>query len=423
METRDHFKNGASSKSQMSRVNFRGTNIDGVNRLERWKIIIPIFSLILIFMSCSQPDNTVRGYIEGLSNDTVLVFMLSLDNYGEQQPVQDTILCENGRLNYSFPDDGAYILMFSFQQFHVLNRPEGGPYAPYISFLTVFTEPGDRIHFKGNFNSVGFSSVTISGSKLNQDFSPLQSKTFEIRKNEVDEEMALEQACVDNDKEKEKIGWAKRRERENAVDELFENYLRTNLDNPLSAFLLINLSFESLDIYYHKLGENARNSIFRTMLDGTMEQYYKYTNVQKAKKEVVAGSKAPEFTLDDMDGKPFTLSSLLGKYVIIDFWGSWCGPCVSGIPKMKIVYEKYKDKLEILGVACNEQSVNIWREAVKKYELPWLNVYNDKSSAVNVTYGIMGYPTKIVIDPEGTILIREQGEEESFYTKLESIIK
>ena len=415
VETENHIKNG---EIKISKVIFRVTNFDCVNRLERWKILVPFLYLMLMFVACTQPNNTVRGYIEGLTNDTVFVMIVSLDNFGEQPPVQDTILCKNGRFEYTFPNEGAYGLMFSFQQFYVRNRPGGGLYTPNISSLTVFTEPSDRIHFKGNIHSQGLNSVTISGSKLNQDFLPIQNKTFEIRMNEVEEEMALEQAMLDKNKEKQDMGWAKRRERQNAVRELFGNYIRTNLDNPLSAFLLFNQPLDSVAVYYHKLGENARNSIFHNMLDGAMERYYEYTNAIKAKEEVVAGSNAPDFTLNDMDGKPITLSSLRDKYVIIDFWGSWCGPCIFGIPKMKGVYEKYKDKLEILGVACNEQSVNIWRDAVKEHELPWINVYNDNSSAVNVMYGIMAYPTKFVIDPNGTILMREQGEGEDFYKKL-----
>jgi thiol-disulfide isomerase/thioredoxin len=372
-------------------------------------------------MACSQ-RNTVTGYIKGLANDTVFVDVLSLEHL-EDEPVQDTIFAKNGQFEYTFPNDGAYGLFFSFPQFFVLNRPTGGLYTPRNSGLIVFAEQGNKIQLKGDINSTGLNIVMVSGSELNRDFSPIQNKMLEIRINEVGEEMALEQAMVDKNKEKEDIGWAKRRERNNTIRELFSNYVKTNLDNPLSAYLLTRQPLDSVGMYYHKLGENARNSIFRNMLDGTMKRYFEYTGATNAKEKVVAGSNAPDFTLNDMDEKPITLSSLRGKYVIIDFWGSWCGPCIFGIPNMKDVYEKYKGKLEILGVACNEQSVNTWRDAVKQHELPWINVYNDKSSAVNVMYGILAYPTKIVIDPEGTILIREEGEGDSFYTKLESVVK
>ena len=417
METENHFKN---EKSKMSRSIFREIHFDCVNRLVRWRIFIPLLSMMFTIMACTQ-RNTVTGHIKGLANDTIFVNITSLEHF-KDEPVRDTIFVKNGQFKYTFPNDGAYGLFFSFPQFFVHNRPTGGLYTPSISYLIVFAEQGNKIHLKGDINSTGLNNVIVSGSELNRDFSPIQNKMLEIRINEVEEEMALEQAMVDKNKEKEDIGWEKRRERNNANRELFSNYVKTNLDNPLSAFLLIRQPLDSVGKYYHKLGENARNSIFHNMLDGAMERYFEYTNATKAKDEVVAGRNAPDFTLNDMNGKIFSLSSLRDKYVIIDFWGSWCGPCIIGIPKMKAVYEKYKDKLEILGVACNEQSVNIWRDAVKEHELPWINVYNDSSSAVNVMYGIMAYPTKIVIDPEGTILMREEGEGEDFYKKLESVI-
>ena len=391
-------------------------------RLEWWKNLAPCLILIaLIIVSCAQP-NTITGYIEGLSNDTILVDVTSLDRL-EDMSIRDTIFAENGQFKYTFPDNGAYGLFFSFQQFVVRNRPGGGIFRPANSHLIVFTEQGNKIHLKGEVNSAGLSNITVSGSKLNSDFSSIQNKMFEINIDATKEEMALEQAMEDRNKEAEEIGWANRHKRLNARRELYSNYIRTNIDNPLSTYLLCGQPLDSTEIYNDKIEEIARNSIFRHMFDARVKRYQEYKSAMAAKEEVIIGNKAPDFTLEDVTGKPFTLSSLRGKYVIIDFWGSWCGPCIVGIPKMKSIYEKNKSKLEILGVACREESTDIWRNAVKQHELPWKNVYNDNLSAVNVKYGVEGYPTKIVIDPEGTILIRELGEGDDFYTKLESVIK
>jgi len=366
--------------------------------------------------------NTVKGYIEGLSDDIVLVMVVSLDNFGIAEPVQDTIQSKNGHLEYRFPDDGAYGLSFSFTQLYTRNRPSGGVYASNNTSLTLFAEQGTNISFEGSFNSAGLSNITVSDSKLNLDFSYIQNDLYEIYKNEIKEEMALEQAMLDRNKDEEDIGWANRRERNNLRRKLFISHIMANLDDPLSAFLVTNLPLDSVSLYYDKLGENARNSIFRGILDARMENYRSYIATMKSQDEIIVGIKAPDFTLEDIDGKPFSLSSVRDKYVVIYFWGSWCGPCISGIPRMKATYEKYKDMLEIIGVACNETSVNVWRDAVKQHELPWINVYNDNWSAVNVKYGVDGYPTKIIIDSEGTIFLRENGEGDNFYAKLESAI-
>ena len=134
------------------------------------------------------------------------------------------------------------------------------------------------------------------------------------------------------------------------------------------------------------------------------------------------GSIAPDFTLNDINGKPLSLTSLRGQYVILDFWGSWCGWCIKGFPKMKEYYTKYKGKFEILGIDCNDSDQK-WRDAVKKYELPWLHVYNPKSSSVLSDYGIQGFPTKIIIGPDGKIVKTIVGEDPSFYTLLDELFK
>ena len=142
---------------------------------------------------------------------------------------------------------------------------------------------------------------------------------------------------------------------------------------------------------------------------------------EKAKKVQAAGVEAPDFTLKDIKGNDFKLSSLRGKIVVLDFWGSWCGWCIKGMPKMKEYYEKYKGKFEILGVDCNDTEAK-WKAAVEKHQLPWIHVYNPKDSKVLSDYAVQGFPTKIVIDANGKIIKTIVGEDPAFYTLLDEVL-
>ncbi len=159
--------------------------------------------------------------------------------------------------------------------------------------------------------------------------------------------------------------------------------------------------------------------LYQSLIDRLEEQAKREEEAQKLQ---AAGRQAPDFTLNDINGKPLALSSLRGKYVILDFWGSWCGWCIKGFPEMKNYYKKYSGKFEILGVDCND-SEQKWKDAVKKHELPWLHVYNPNDSKVLADYGVQGFPTKIIIDPQGKIVKTIVGEDPAFYTLLDELFK
>ena len=114
---------------------------------------------------------------------------------------------------------------------------------------------------------------------------------------------------------------------------------------------------------------------------------------------------------------------MAGKYVLIDFWGTWCIWCVRGMPMMKEYYKKYSDKMEILGVDCNDPEKK-WKAVVKELDLPWKHVYNPKgSSEILQKYQIQGFPTKILVDPEGKIAKTVIGEDPAFYQYLDETLK
>lgn len=136
------------------------------------------------------------------------------------------------------------------------------------------------------------------------------------------------------------------------------------------------------------------------------------------------GTDAPEIALPDASGKTVTLSSMKGKWVVIDFWGSWCGWCIKGFPEMKASYSKLQSKAIFLGVACGD-SAEAWKAALKKHELPWVNVWNDPKgdNKLMEDYGIQGFPTKVIVDPKGKIRNITVGEDPAFYTTLYTLIK
>lgn len=145
--------------------------------------------------------------------------------------------------------------------------------------------------------------------------------------------------------------------------------------------------------------------------------------VAEAPQQEAEAPMAPDFTLPDLQGNGLSLSSLRGKYVVIDFWGAWCIWCVRGIPKMKEAYAKHKDKMEILGVDCRD-SEDKWRAAVEEHQLPWLQVRcpDESLSSLMASYRVEGFPTKAIVDPEGRLVKVVVGEDPAFYTFLDELL-
>lgn len=365
------------------------------------------FSLILLAITtlaaCSEPSNVVKGRIENSPFESWVVEQVSVDN---QKLSCDTISLKSGNLKFEVKADVPTIIYID--PVTEQNVSMG---------ITLFHEQGQTISFKAQMENNHIVNIEAIGSPLNEDYSRIHN---EINKDYISIVGLINQAENTAEEQRDEI-IKKIQQASERINSKKVQYIKNNTDKEVSAFLLTGLqSPEEVIACADVLQESVRNSIFKPLFE----------YVEQIKQEMASalkvGDAAPDFKLNDIKGKELKLSDLRGKWVIIDFWGSWCSWCIKDFPAMKQFYAANKKKIEILGVNCND-TFDRWRAAVSQNSLPWVNVHNPEANTDDndpvVLYNVTGFPTKVVVDPKGNVFDISVGYKENYYEELLKKVK
>jgi thiol-disulfide isomerase/thioredoxin len=359
------------------------------------KLCLIALAAAWIFPSASQAQKSyvVIGKIAGLDNNRIL--WRYRDPLNNERLVFDSVECKNGSFTIQRTmqdDEPVLIVLFLSVEPYAFQPP-----------LRVFVRNGDTVTVNGDVDSLEWAQV--KGMKYNDQFNELKqvTKPDETAMLEIMQGMQMNNS---NQQDKQKLNQMKQ-----SLDAKKMAFIKQHPDYMVSAMMLaIELQAAPQEKAQMLAGftDEVRKGQYGRLISDQMED----------EKKTGAGATAIGFAKTDIDGKTVRLDDYKGKYVVLDFWGSWCGPCRAGNPHLKELYAKYKDKgLVIIGIA-NEKGPSLadeiasWKKAVTEDGLPWIQVLNNQGieqSDVTKNYNVNAFPTKILLDPTGKIIGRFTG--------------
>ncbi|MDO6853627.1 TlpA disulfide reductase family protein [Cellulophaga lytica] len=385
--------------------------------------------VILIFWSnyTLGQESMIKGNIKGLNNDTLIVKYSTIPNGFEYtqryRQKTDTIFVKKNKFIYNNTSNEARIL--EIYPVSKLKRLSGNYFYPKSMNISIQLLPNDKLKIDGSKEKT-YIDYSIKGSIINTEHNKLRKIKLPVLKNQAS--LWLKRDTLKFQKANKAIidhNYKQLLKNRDSLKSIDFKYIHNNYNKDLTAYLLWN--YGKLYSYKDSLSENVKNGSYKYLIKNEIERKNRIieNKKRKAEKIISKGKLAPNFTLKNINGGSFNLHNTTYEYMVLDFWGSWCAPCVQGFPKMKEYYKKYSNRVEFIGVACQDKEEK-WKQSVKKHDVNWTQLFNnpkDKNSDISFLYSINMYPTKIIINKEKKIVGVFEGESEAFYKKLDDLMK
>ena len=370
--------------------------------------------IVIIAASCKRQEThpnkfTLSGEIKGLSGN--LFFRHPDKEYTRETP-PDTIKLINGKIHFSdtiskltlitaYPD-----FQGSDKKLFKIPADSLGYFPVKCAYFMFYAFPGAEIKVSGE--ATDFMNAYPEGDKFNDALAVINKITFP-NYNEIGN------IAVANTHEKDSLVITKNEEKANSI---FEQ----NTESLAATWYLNDL------LRRRQIDETEAEALFDG-LSTDLSEYEDYKSIATriaGIKNTKDGFPVPSIkTTATLDGSEFNINSLRGQYVLIDFWGIWCGPCVKEMPEVKAFQEKYKDKLVVLGINSGDTKEKV-QKFVDENNYGWQQILSErKNTSDNFVnrFNVQGFPTKLIIDPRGNIVKRFVGGGEDAFKFLEELLK
>lgn len=366
-------------------------------------LFIGMLLLAYVFPVQAQDEYIIEGNIKGLKNGTVF-----------------TLFRRDGRVGSSIARDTVRNETFRFKE-----RVAGERYDrlslschsedfPSMS-LAIYATPGAKISISGSDNLL-YTWKVDSPVKEQKDFNRFIDATRDLW-NDYQKTLISQNACrmmmrADAATDAEKATASVERE---ALDKLIEELQVKIAEREIAILKTVPISDVELDNLYGQSFGVRYNEKFPYTQD-VIALYNGLTDKQKASPEglniaanlfppavVKEGDLMADADLYDLEGKLYRLADFKGRYILLDFWSSGCGPCIMALPEMKEIQEQYADRLVLVSLSSDTEKR--WKASAREHDMTWQNLSDLKQTAgLYAKYGVNSIPNYVLISPEGKVM-------------------